>query len=103
VEALVLFKLTGIKKENIIEKLICFTFKFYKHIFGGSRKKDNPCEICGGKRGTRSGLSHKSFVFALPVPFHHGSIFTHISSGGWVMGLLPVTVQQRHSLTQLQQ
>jgi hypothetical protein len=35
VEALVLFKLIGIKKENMIEKLICFTLKFYKHIFGG--------------------------------------------------------------------
>jgi hypothetical protein len=44
-------------------------------------------------------ISLRIFRFPLSISFHRCSIFTHISSGGWTMGLLAASVPQRHTLT----
>jgi hypothetical protein len=43
----------------------------------------------------------KPFGFSLSVSLHLCSIFTHVSAGGWTLGLLAATMSWRHSLTPL--
>jgi hypothetical protein len=39
----------------------------------------------------------------LSASFHHWSVFIHVLSGGWTVGLLASTVSWRHSLSPVQQ
>jgi hypothetical protein len=56
-----------------------------------------PCGICGGHSGTVTGFSSNCSV--LPCQYHSNiDLHTHVSPGGWTVGLLVATVQ-RHSLT----
>jgi hypothetical protein len=63
----------------------------------GVRDRVSPYGICCGQRGTGTGFSPEFFVF--PSQYHSTmSLYTHISSGGWTIGLFVAAVQ-RHSLT----
>jgi hypothetical protein len=43
------------------------------------------------------------FWFSLSISFHCRSIFTHVSSGGWTVGLLAAAIPQKHSVPPLPQ
>jgi hypothetical protein len=40
-----------------------------------ARAQANPCDICGGQNGTRTGFSSSTFGFFLSLSFHQCSIF----------------------------
>jgi hypothetical protein len=61
------------------------------------RARVNPCRICGGQSGTRTGFSSRSSVF--PCQYHSTVIFhTHVSSGRRTMYPFAAAVQRRSPL-----
>jgi hypothetical protein len=45
------------------------------------RAQVSPCGICGGQSGSETAFFSEYFSFSLPILFHRGSPYWHISPG----------------------